>query len=99
MSHKKSSIVFTLVLALSFALTLFALAADKPGQTGQYSQQGQSQQMDKKSMGTMGRQSEQAISATVEDIDQQQRMITLRPDQGESIELTVPQAMLSDLQA
>jgi hypothetical protein len=99
MSHKKSSIVFTLVLVLSFALTLFALAADKPGQTGQYSQQGQSQQMDKKSMGTMGRQSEQAISATVEDIDQQQRMITLRPDQGESIELTVPQAMLSDLQA
>jgi hypothetical protein len=26
-------------------------------------------------------------------------MITLRPDQGESIELTVPEAMLSDLQA
>jgi hypothetical protein len=41
----------------------------------------------------------QAISATVEDVDKQQRMITLRPDKGETIELTVPEAMLSDLQA
>jgi Cu/Ag efflux protein CusF len=108
MSQKKSSVVFTLVLVLSFAMTLFALAADK---TGQYGQQGKSQQTGKESMGsstrqgqssqmgTMGRQSEQAISATVEDIDKQQRMITLRPAQGESIELTVPEAMLSDLQA
>jgi Cu/Ag efflux protein CusF len=100
MSHKKSSIVFTLVLTLSFALTLFALAADKTGQTDQYSQQqGKSQQMGKESMRTMGMQSGQTLSATVEDIDQQQRMLTLRPDQGESIELTVPEAMLSGLQA
>lgn len=112
MSHKKSSITFTLLLALSFAMTLFALAAEKTGQTGQYrQQQGESQQTRQESMGsstrqgqssqmgTMGMQSEQAISATVENIDKQQRMITLRPDKGESIEMTVPEAMLSDLQA
>lgn len=100
MSHKKSSIVFTLVIALAFVMTLFALAAEKTGQTGQYSQhQEKSQQTGKESMGTMEMQSEQAISATVENIDKQQRMITLRPDQGESIEMTVPEAMLSDLQA
>lgn len=112
MSHKKSSIVFTLVIVLAFVMTLFALAAEKTGQTGQYSQQQEkSQQTGKESMGasmrqgqssqtgTMGMQSEQAISATVENIDKQQRMITLRPDQGESIEMTVPEAMLSDLQA
>ena len=98
MPHQKSSIVFTLVLILSFALTLFALTTNKMGQTGQYSQQqGKSQQTGKESMGTMGMQSEQTISATVEDIDQQQRMISLRPDQGESIELTVPEAMVSNL--
>jgi len=112
MSHRKSSTVFTLVIALAFVMTLFALAAEKTGQTGQYSQQqGESQQTGKDSMGssmrqgqssqmgTMGMQSEQAISATVEDIDMQQRMITLRPAKGESIEMTVPEAMLSDLQA
>jgi len=109
MSHQKSSTVFTLVLVLSFALALFALAAEKEktGKTGQYSQQQTGKESmgsstrpgQSSSMGTMGRQSEQTISATVEDIDKQQRMITLRPNQGESIELTVPEAMLSDLQA
>ena len=100
MPHKKSSIVFTLVLTLSFALTLFALTTNKTGQTGQYNQQqGKSQQTGKESMGTMGMQSEQTLSATVEDIDPQQRMISLQPDQGKSSELTVPEAMLSDLQA
>jgi hypothetical protein len=34
----------------------------------------------------------------VEDIDRQQRVITLRPDTGESIELSVPETILSDLQ-
>jgi Cu/Ag efflux protein CusF len=114
MSHKKSSVVFTLVIALAFVMTLYAMAAEKeqPRQTGQYSQpQGGSQQTDKtpmgssmrqgqsSQMGTMGMRSGQAISATVEDVDKQQRMITLRPDKGETIELTVPEAMLSDLQA
>lgn len=112
MSRKKSSRVFTLVIALAFVMTLFALAAEKTGQTGQYSQQQRaSQQTGKDSMGsstrqgqssqmgTMGMQSEQTISATVEDIDMQQRMSTLRPDKGESVEMTVPKAMLSILQA
>jgi Cu/Ag efflux protein CusF len=99
MSHKKSSIVFTLVLILSFAMTLFALAADKTQKMGKESMGSSTRQGQSSQMGTMGKQSEQAISATVEDIDKQQRMITLRPDQGESIELTVPEAMLSDLQA
>jgi hypothetical protein len=110
-SRKKSSLVFTLVIALAFVLTLFAMAADKTEKTGQHSQQqGQSQQRGNESMGssirlgqssqmgTVGVRSEQAISAMVEDIDRQQRVITLRPDTGESIELSVPETILSDLQ-
>jgi hypothetical protein len=37
------------------------------------------------------------ISATVAEIDQQQKTVTLRMQNGESVELQVPQQLLADL--
>jgi Cu/Ag efflux protein CusF len=45
--------------------------------------------------GTLG--TNDAISATVAEVDQQQKTITLRMQSGESVELQVPQQLLSEL--
>lgn len=41
----------------------------------------------------------QSMSATVDEVDQQEGMITLRTSNGKTVELQVPDAMLSDLQS
>jgi len=86
----------TLALVLAFAMSPLALAADRmqsnPGQSTQ--QTGQS------TMGTSSQHDQgQSMSATVTEVDQQQGMIKLRSSSGKTVELEVPEAMLSDLQS
>lgn len=86
----------TLALVLAFAVSPLAFAADRmqtnPGQSTQ--QTGQS---------TMGTSSQydhgHSMSATVTEVDQQEGMIKLRSSNGKTVELEVPQAMLSELQS
>jgi Cu/Ag efflux protein CusF len=40
-----------------------------------------------------------SMSATVTEVDQQEGMVTLRSSNGKTVELQVPEAMLSDLQS
>jgi Cu/Ag efflux protein CusF len=86
----------TLALVLAFSMSPLALAADRmqtnPGQSTQ--QTGQS------TMGTSSQHDQgHSMSATVTEVDQQQGMVTLRSSNGKTVELEVPEAMLSDLQS
>ena len=80
-------------LALMFTVAPFALAGGQSATSaaGQKSQQhyGQSQ---------TGMQDHQAISATVEEVDQEEKSLSLRLDDGKTVDLQVPEAMLSTLQ-
>jgi Cu/Ag efflux protein CusF len=86
----------TLALVLAFAVSPLALAADR-----MQSNSGQStQQTGQSTMGTSSQHDQgQSMSATVTEVDQQQGMITLRSSNGKTVELEVPEAMLSDLQS
>jgi hypothetical protein len=95
----------TVVLSLSVLLTVapFALAQGTTGQTSPGTQRpGMSSAGTKSSggasshIGTMGMH--EAISATVAEVDQQNNSVTLRMQDGETIELKVPQTLASDLQ-
>jgi hypothetical protein len=86
----------TLALALAFAVSPLALAADRmqtnPSQSTQ--QTGQS------SMGASSQHDQgQSKSFTVTEVDQQQGMLKLRSSNGKTVELEVPEEMLSDLQS
>jgi hypothetical protein len=86
----------TLALVLAFAVSPLALAGDRMKSTS-----GQStQQMGQSTMGTSSQYDQRhSMSATVTEVDQQEGMIKLRSSNGKTVELEVPEAMLSDLQS
>jgi len=93
----KSMKTLSLTLGMLLAASTFVLAAGKTGatSTGQSSSSGTSQYKTQHSgQSAMG----QGISATVQEVDQQDRKVTLRTQDGESVELQVPQQMLTTLQ-
>jgi Cu/Ag efflux protein CusF len=89
----------TLALAMVFAVSPLALAADRmqsnPAQSTQPTEQRSQRHMGASSQHDQG----QGMSATVAEVDRQQGMITLRSSNGKTVELQVPEAMLSDLQS
>jgi hypothetical protein len=86
----------TLALALAFAVSPLALAADRMQTNPRQS----TQQTGQSSMGASSQHDQgQSMSATVTEVDQQQGMIKLRSSNGKTVELEVPEAMLSDLQS
>lgn len=94
----KSVKTLALTFAMLLAVSTFALAAGKTG-AGQSSTSGTSQYGKQQSgQGAMGAQAGQTISATVQEVDQQDNKITLQMQDGESVELQVPQEMLTNLQ-
>jgi hypothetical protein len=105
MFHKTFKTVAQAVAVL-FVVAPLAMAAGPQGQqsqyrptqpgersTGQSTTTGQSSQT-----GTMGMQDEKAISATVAEVDQQDKRLSLRLEDGETVEFQVPETMLSNLQ-
>lgn len=101
-SLKRKSAVMT--MAIMFAAAPFALATDRPA-TAPSGQQSQPQYDQKKtghtstsSSSSMDMQDHQAITATVEEVNQQDSSLSLRLDDGNTVEMKVPEAMLSDLQ-
>ena len=94
----------TLVLAIAMLFigtaVAFAQTQSGPG-TSSPSPSGQRQPMPPPSTGTpsqtgtMGMQD--SITATVAEVDQQQKTVTLWLQSGESVELQVPQQLLSEL--
>jgi Cu/Ag efflux protein CusF len=109
MQSSKSLKTWTLAIAMAFAVSPLAFAADKTG-TGQGQQSGYQDrtttpgQTGQSSMGTsgqqrMGQHQGQGMQATIQDVDRENGSVTLRSADGKSVELEVPQSMLSDLQA
>jgi hypothetical protein len=95
----------TLVFALAVLLAMvpFALAQGTTGQTSPGTQRpGMSSpgttypSSSSSQTGTMHMQ--EAIPATVTDVDQQENTVTLRMQDGETVELKVPQTLASGLQ-
>lgn len=86
----------TLALVLAFAVSPLALAGDSMKSTS-----GQStQQTGQSSMGASSQHDQgQSKSFTVTEVDQQQGMLKLRSSNGKTVELEVPEEMLSDLQS
>ena len=100
MSHKfTKTIVFTLAVLL--AVVPFALAQGTTGQTSPGSQRpgmstpGTTSGTSSSQSGMSGMQ--HAISATVAELDQKDNTVTLRMQDGEEVELKVPQTLASDL--
>jgi hypothetical protein len=86
----------TLALVLAFSMSPLALAADRMQSNPRQS----TQQTGQSTMGTSSQHDQgQSMSATVTEVDQQQGMIKLRSSNGKTVELEVPEAMLSDLQS
>jgi hypothetical protein len=103
MSHKS---IKTIALALAVLLAIVPVALAQ-GTTGQSSPSTQRPGMSVPGTtstpgttplqtGTMGMQD--AISATVAEVDQQQNTVTLRMQGGEMVEFKVPQTLASSLQ-
>ena len=88
----KSKKILALICGMLLAASTFALAAGKSA--GQSSTSGTSQY----GMQTGQSMSGQNISATVQEVDQQDNKITLEFQGGNSVELQAPQQMLRDLQ-
>jgi hypothetical protein len=99
----------TLALAMAFAVSPLALAADRmqstPTQSTQQTEHRSQRHIGSQQTGhaTMGASSQydegRGMRATVAEVDKQQGMITLRSSDGNMVELQVPEAMLSDLQS
>src|SRR5688572_21418333 len=95
---RKSAIM---AMSIMFATAPFALAGNKAtsassGQDQHYqTSQGHSATS---SSSAMDMQHHQAISATVEEVNQQENRVSLRLDDGNTVEMQVPAAMVSDLQ-
>lgn len=102
MQSSKTLKTWTLAIAMAFAISPLAFAADRTG-TGKGQQSGyQDKTSTTGQMGQTGQQSMgqgQGMQATVQDIDKENGSVTLRSSKGKSVELEVPQSMLSDLQA
>jgi hypothetical protein len=105
MFHKTFKTV-ALAVAVLFVIVPFALAGGQQGEQTQYrpTQPGQ-QSTDPSSTtgqpshtGTMGMQDEKAISATVSEVDQQDKRLSLRLEDGETVDLQVSDTLLSTLQ-
>lgn len=62
-----------------------------------FAQTSQSQQPPMGQTGTTGMQQQSAISATVSEVNQQQRTVKLRMQNGETAQFQVPQQLLSQL--
>jgi translation initiation factor IF-1 len=98
-TFKRKSAV--MAMSIMFATAPFALAGNKAtsassGQDQHYqTSQGHSATS---SSSTMDMQQHQAISATVEEVNQQENRVSLRLDDGNTVEMQVPAAMVSDLQ-
>jgi len=95
----------TLALAMAFAVSPLALAADRmqsnPTQSTQQTEYRSQKHVGSQQTGhsSMGASQGQGMNATVTEVDRQQGMITLRSSNGKTVELQVPEAMLSDLQS
>jgi Cu/Ag efflux protein CusF len=95
----------TLALAMAFAVSPFALAADRmqsnPTQSTQQTEYRSQKHTGSQQTGrsSMGASQGQGMNATVTEVDRQQGMVTLRSSNGKTVELQVPEAMLSDLQS
>jgi hypothetical protein len=79
-----------LICGMLMAASTGVMAGSKSGATSTEYKSGMQQ--------TGQRMSDQNISATVQEIDQQDNKVTLQFRDGNSVELQVPQQMLSDLQ-
>jgi Cu/Ag efflux protein CusF len=102
MQSSKTLKTWALAIAMAFAVSPLAFAADKTGagkgqQSGYQGQTSTTGQTGQSSMGQMGQG--QGMQATVQDVDRQAGTVTLQSTDGKSVELQVPQSMLSDLQA
>jgi len=89
----KSKKILALICGMLLAASTFALAAGKSA--GQSSTSGTSQYGTQQTGQSM---SGQNISATVQEVDQQDNKVTLEFQGGNSVELQAPQQMLRDLQ-
>ena len=109
MQSSKTLKTWSLAIAMAFAVSPLAFAADRTG-TGQGQQSGYQDrtttpgQTGQPSMGAsgqqgMGQHQGQGMQATIQDVDRENGSVTLRSADGKSVELEVPQSMLSDLQA
>ena len=86
-----------MAVAFLFASAPFALAHEKPASTSPAQKQ-HYQTSTTPASSTMHMQDQQAISATVSEVNQQDSRVSLRLDDGNTVDLQVPQAVLSDLQ-
>jgi len=98
-TFKRKSAV--MAMTIMFATAPFALAGNKS--TSASSGQEQHYQTPKghsttSSSSTMEMQQHQSISATVEEVNQQENRVSLRLDDGNTVEMQVPAGMVSDLQ-
>lgn len=95
MLHKPmKTVVFSIVLLFVAA----GLAVSQGQTSGQKGQTGTTSQTQQRMPGAMGMQDQNSISATVEDVDQEENKLELRTADGETVELKVPSAVISDLQ-
>jgi hypothetical protein len=98
--HRSTALkTWALALAMAFAVSPMAWAAGSYQGTSSQQLQRRHQQTERPTMGTSGQHQSRAMTATVESVDKQKGSITLRPSNGKSVELQVPESMLSDLQS
>jgi hypothetical protein len=96
---------FTLALVMAGAMAPFALGQGQVGTPGTPRQQpgmerpGTQQTRPQGQQGMQSQQPGQSMAATVQEVDKQNRTLTLRSMEGDTVELKVPAAMLSNLQA
>jgi hypothetical protein len=99
--HHKFTKTVVFVLAVLLAVVPFALAQGTTGQTSPGSQR-PGMSSPGTTPGTSSSQSgmssmQHAIPATVTDVDQKDRTVKLRMQDGETVELKVPQTLASEL--
>jgi hypothetical protein len=105
MFHKTFKTI-ALAVAVLFIVAPLALAGGQDSQQTQYRPTQPGAQSTAPSTtpgqpsqtGTMGMQDEKAISATVAEVDQQDKRLSLRLEDGETVELQVSETLLSSLQ-
>ena len=96
MFHKTFKTV-VMAVAVLFVVAPFALADKAPTSLSGKTPQSQ-KQYGTTQTGTMGMQDEKAISATVTEVDQQDKRLSLRLEDGETVDLQVSETLLSTLQ-
>ena len=99
----KFSKSLVLAIAVLFVATSLALAQSRPGtgSTGTPSTTGERQPMGSSTTGTQSQMgttdARDAIFATVTEVNKSEEMVSLRMQNGETVELQVPQQLLSEL--